>query len=388
MAEHNQNRRARILLVDRQDETIGGAQFVLDQILRSVDRDRFSLSFVCLRDGPWPQSLRETGMKVDVVPLSRMRDLRSLSSVLRNLSRIFRRDEIDLVHANQAPTGLLTGLASPRRGPAQVWHVYDPFTPRTAKQKAVAMGFRAVRPDGIVYGTRPAADHFRSWFPSVSSTVVLPGIDVERCRQGDGMRARQKLGIPSEDLVVSTFGRVHPIKRQVSFLRCIAGVSESSTRRVHGVICGAKGPEGYWRSVERLRSELGLGDSVHMTDFVPDQMKDDLVAASDVVLHLALFEPFGMAVLEAMAAGKAVVAADAYGPSSYVSNGENGILVPDGDVERATAAVSRLLADPTERSILGKRASKTAEGHSLGAMVGAIEDFWDQVLESRLSTKH
>ena len=139
------------------------------------------------------------------------------------------------------------------------------------------------------------------------------------------------------------------------------------------IVCGSEGDAGYSARVRSERTELGLDDRVTITGFVPDRMRDDIVAAADVVVHLAKRESFGLAVVEGMAAGKAVVAAAASGPSSLIEDGRSGVLVPVDDDAAAAAAVDRLLSDPAERAALGAGAAEAARSHPVEGMVRAVE---------------
>jgi len=369
----------RVLLVDNAVETSGGAKIVLDQVARGVDPSLFHLSVACLSDARRLQELQEFGLKADLVPMSRMRDVGNHLSLMKRLREIVRRDDVDLIHANENSTLLHASVLGRLTRKPVVWHVYDPFATRRLSLKLSAGSWRALPPNGLIYGTQRAADHYASWFEKVPSSVVLPGVDVDRCRSGCGARARKELGIPEHALVVSSFGRVHPTKCQRNFVECVARAQEEHPN-LHGVICGSAESPGYWRSLEELRSRLGLDDSLHMPGFVPDQLKDDILAASDAVIHLAKTESFGLAVIEGMAAGKPVIAASASGPSSLIDDGVNGVLVGIGDVDGAASALRRLLGDPSERARIGERASRSADEHSLERMVNGVEQLWTEVL--------
>ena len=116
-----------------------------------------------------------------------------------------------------------------------------------------------------------------------------------------------------------------------------------------------------------------------LAGFVPDQLKDDVMAAADIVAHLAKRESFGLAVVEAQAAGKAVVAFAATGPSSLIEDGVTGALVPVDDVDRLAVVVSDLLADPGRRAAMGAAAAQRAGRHPIEGMVERIEDVWLRV---------
>jgi glycosyltransferase involved in cell wall biosynthesis len=99
-----------------------------------------------------------------------------------------------------------------------------------------------------------------------------------------------------------------------------------------------------------------------------------LLGASDLFLWPAVAEPLGMAMLEAQAAGLAVVAGDSGGVSDIVRHGETGLLAPPGNVEAFASLVDTLLRDDDLRRTLGARARARAKSiHSLDAAASALD---------------
>lgn len=118
-------------------------------------------------------------------------------------------------------------------------------------------------------------------------------------------------------------------------------------------LCG-DGPE--TPHLVELIHTLGLKDRVHLAG-----LRDDLerqLPVSDVFIHGAYREAFGLAIAEAMSCGRAVIASSAGGVSELVENGVSGLLVAPGDERGLTAAMQRLSDDPTLRAELGERARK------------------------------
>jgi glycosyltransferase involved in cell wall biosynthesis len=97
------------------------------------------------------------------------------------------------------------------------------------------------------------------------------------------------------------------------------------------------------------------------------------------VLHPSPAESFGLAVLEAMAAGRAVVAFDSDGPRLLIDSGVDGILVPTGDAAAMTAATLELLADPQRRADIGARATTASANYSVERMIAKLAAVWDEV---------
>lgn len=376
-----ESRTSRVLLIDSVGEIEGGTQMMLDELLHRADRDRVSVSFACLRDGSWPRALQAEGYPANVVPRTRWRDVGNVVQVARRLREIIRRDGIDLVHASENSTFLYASLAARWARVPVVWLVFDPLTAASRRRQMTARLLGSLRPDWIIFGTTEA-DGGVPRGPSIPTSTILPGVDVDRCRSGDGRRARRELGIPDGAPVVATFGRLDPFKAQLIFVQAMERVRETHPE-VRGVICGWENDSNYSRRVRDLLSKLGLEETVMVTGFVSDSLKDDVLAAADVVVHVASREPFGLAVAEAMAAGKAVVAAAATGPRSLIEDGVTGVLVPIGAAPAVAAAIERLLGDPGERAKLGAQAAVAARQYSLEHMVRRIEQVWDTVLSDR-----
>jgi glycosyltransferase involved in cell wall biosynthesis len=238
-----------------------------------------------------------------------------------------------------------------------------------------------LRPAWIIFGTTQAAPGVPR--PrSIPTTTILPGVDLEGSRNGNGPRARRELGIPDDAPIVAAFGRVDPFKSQLNFVKAMGRVKQAHPN-VRGVICGWEDDAAYSQRVRDMRAKLGLEDDVILTGFVPDGLKDDILAAADVVVHVAQREPFGLVVAEAMAAGKPIVATAATGPRSLIRDGVTGLLVPVGAVPEIAAAIVRLLDHPDERASLGSHAAEAAQDHSIDRMVQRIEEVWDAVVTER-----
>jgi glycosyltransferase involved in cell wall biosynthesis len=101
-----------------------------------------------------------------------------------------------------------------------------------------------------------------------------------------------------------------------------------------------------------------FGDRVHFAGAVPHRDLPSIYAAADLYLWPAINEAYGMAFLEAQAAGLPVVAGRTGGVPAVVAHGVSGLLTPVGDAPAFAAAVRRLLDDPAERTRLGAAAAR------------------------------
>ncbi len=201
-------------------------------------------------------------------------------------------------------------------------------------------------------------------------TVVHNGIDVDRFKRS----------IDAAGVLVGTVGHLAPIKGQDIFVRAAATIA-ARRREVCFIIIGEdKSPQmAYRRSLESLIVGLGLSGIVTMPGW-----RDDIPA---VLSSLTLFisaarsEPFGLAIVEAMATGLPVVATASEGALEIIEDGHNGKLVPADDPEALAEAITDLLDNPLECLRLGHNALLAARRRfSLQRMARDTEHVYRDVL--------
>ena len=112
---------------------------------------------------------------------------------------------------------------------------------------------------------------------------------------------------------------------------------------------------------------LPFGARVRFVGAVAHADLPSLYASADLYLWPAINEAYGMAFLEAQAAGLPVVAGRTGGVPAVVADGVTGVLTPIGDAAAFAAAAARLLDDPRARGELGKAASATATSVAIGS---------------------
>lgn len=124
---------------------------------------------------------------------------------------------------------------------------------------------------------------------------------------------------------------------------------------------------------------LRLGDHVRLLG--PRDDVPALMAAADLVVHPSHEEGFSNTILEAMAAGKAVVATDVGGIPEAVEDGVTGLLVPPCSPDRLAKALLSLLEDPARARGMGDAGRRRVrETFPLAKMVGEIEDLYEEIL--------
>lgn len=183
--------------------------------------------------------------------------------------------------------------------------------------------------------------------------VSIPSKQDENKRDGD--RCRTKWSIPAGRTVFGFPGMFVKWKGHSLFLEAFARIVKKHPD-VHALIVGGD-PLGGSEAATELRqiaADLNISDRVTFTG--PVERIDPYLEAMDVVVHASTEpEPLGLTVLEAMAAGKPVIAADSGGPAETVVPGETGLLFETGNVESLTACMASLLDSQNNWSDMGDK---------------------------------
>ncbi len=337
---------------------VGGTELNAVRTAERLDPSRFQLEVICLRDGG-PLRSRYERLGVPITPLP-IRDLYG-PSAWRSGMRFRHRvdDNADIVHAHDVYANIFAAMWLPRRlRPALItsrrWWSEVPRPALRSINRLAYRGSARVLANSDAVG-RLLEQHER--VPRARIVVIPNFVDDDAfapLEPADADVLRREWRIEAGDLVIGTVANLRPIKNQAMLLRGAARlVPEFPSLRV--VIIG-EGPER--RSLESLASELGISARVVLAGGRPHQPA--VQRLFDVVTLTSHGEGFPNAIVEAMAAGRPVVATAVGGVPDAVVPEQTGLLVPDDDVESLTTALGRLLRSPSERERMGGAAETSA----------------------------
>ena len=160
-------------------------------------------------------------------------------------------------------------------------------------------------------------------------------------------------------------GRLHRQKGVDTLIRALPLLPPDVT-----VMLVGDGPER--AALRRLTADLGVADRVTVTGFVLHDMVPGLLAGADVVVMPSRYEELGTALVEAMAAGRPVVASRVGGIPELVRDGVDGLLVPPDDPAALAKAITRVLANPVLAAELGASGRARVAGHHWAALAGRV----------------
>ena len=221
--------------------------------------------------------------------------------------------------------------------------------------------------DEVTACSRFVLDELAEFSPIRAAPVVIPNGVTPEDFSGNGRPRHQ----PSYLLAV---GRLVP---QKGFDVLIDALSSRSLASLELVIAG-EGPER--AALERLASRMGVASRVRLVGAVDRRRLTELLAGAEVFAFPSRAEPFGIALLEAMAAGVPAVATRAGGVVEFARDMRNALLVPPDDREALAAAIDRIRSDDSLRARLAAAGLETARSFSWRSIAPQYERVYTRSL--------
>lgn len=384
------NQRIRVLHI--LEATTGGTRRHLFDLTTHLDSSVFEVSAVCatLRDKTFFDDIAEMragGVRVTEVQMVRhislVRDLIALVRLVRHI----RKHRYDVVHTHSAKAGFIGRVAAHvAEVPAVVHtpHVFPFQMDVSAVRKAFYLRLERIAArfaDRIVCvcsAEKQTALQARV-APESKLTVIINGVEQHAASAvpADIAALRAELGLPPDRPVVALIGRFCRQKGQGYFVLAAREI----VRRFPATLFLLVGEGRQRRRTEALIAHHGLGPHFVVIGARPDVAS--LYVIMDIVVCSSLWEGLPYSLLEAMAAGKAVVATAVGGIPEAVRDKRSGLLAPPKDPHALAEAIMGLLGDRARRAQLGEDArSFVRDRFRLADMVSRTEELYKTLLET------
>ena len=368
----------RVLYVNHTAEVSGGERSLLtllgalpDEIEPLLATPRGDLLEAARAVGVPTTEIRGTAGSLRLHPLHTPQALAEMALAGRQVRRAARSHGARVLHANSIRSGLLLAAARPGLpgralppGVVQVRDVLPPGAVTTATLRAVSRAAAVV-----VANSRYTAEAVRAAAPGARLEVIHNPVDLDRFDPAriDRGAARDALGLPgTRSVLLGLVAQLTPWKGQDTAVRALEIVRRGGLD-AHLVLVGSAkfvarstrfDNEAYVAGLRAAIARAGLEDRVSFLgerDDVPE-----IVRALDILLLPSVEEPFGRALIEAMALGVPVLATNVGGPPEIVSDGVEGRLLPPGDAEAWAAAISEIAGDPARAAAMGAAGRRRA----------------------------
>jgi glycosyltransferase involved in cell wall biosynthesis len=353
------------LLVLSETDWLGGAEVVTRDLAMSLAERGWTVRFGGPESGTgWlSSSLRQYGIPTFQYPFPSAVNWSCVSALLSEI-RSFRPS---VVHTHEFSMAVYGMLASRIAGVPHVFTLHGNPGVLEAARRRWALRVAAKLSTGVAVSEATRRDYCDAiGIPRESFTVVSNGVPMPVSSSND---VRLELGIGSSTRVLLALGTLTHRKGHVDLIRACARLSPNTDW--HLLIAGRADDAA--EETARTIAECGLTRSVSLLGVRSDT--GDLLAACDVFVMPSRWEGLPLAVLEAMHAGRPIVATRCNGIPEAVTHESTGLLVEPGDVEGITVSLQRLLDNSELSALLGARAAADATRRfSIGAMARSYDE--------------
>jgi glycosyltransferase involved in cell wall biosynthesis len=366
----------------------GGMAQHLGDLIKGLDRDRFAPVVIAPPGHGFIELLASRDVPVHEVDFPGQPNPLTDIGVVFRLAKLLRQLKPDIIHIHghmAAMVGIAAQRLAARRIPVVVSiHNYPSYQSagrlkrmfgsltqrflvhRSARLIAVSEDIRGnmIREEGIEPGK----------IVTVHNGIDLSGLPAAPSRASID-EIKKRYGIGPDDKVVGAIGRLVAFKGFPVLVEAAAVLKKR--RGDFKVMIAGRGPEE--ENLSRQIKDLGVEEIIFLPGFVDDIAP--YFAMSDVFVVPSVLEPFGLIVLQAIAAGRPVIGANAGGIPEIIRDGVTGVLVPPEDPPALADAIDKLLADEPKRQRLSDAAIKDLkERFPIEVMVAKTEEIYIECL--------
>jgi glycosyltransferase involved in cell wall biosynthesis len=333
---------------------------------------------------------KDRGIKVVAIPslvrkISPVQDLRAFFC----LWRLMIQEKPSIVHTHTSKPGILGRWAAKMAGVPIIVHTphghvfFGHFGPLASRFFLMVERLMAFITDRMVALTEGESNDYIAFSICDPDKIVTihSGVEIDRymTAEVDIEDKKKSLGLDPKGLVVGTVGWLLPIKGPMHLLNAMARVWQSHPET--SLVFVGKGDLEKELREEALRMEAsGRVSFLGWRDDIPEIMQ-----ILDIFVLPSLNEGMGRVLVEAMAAGKPVVASRVGGIPDLVKHGQNGLLVEPGDVTGLSLAIRKLLIDKKMRDEMGMKGRTMAQNFGVEKMVEKIDALYSSLHQKKIS---
>lgn len=368
-------RRARPLRVAHliESDGPGGAERIVADLARTLQADGIENVAILPAGGEgWlARQLEGSGVAVEHVDLSGPVS----TTCARTMTDTFRRHRIDIAHSHEFTMAVYGGWASWRTGIPHVitMHGSRYYAGRWRRRLALRAAIR--RRTRLVAVSRQLASSLCRDGIARPGTVDMIVNGVRHVAAPPRSDVRRDLSLADSDRLVVAVGNLYPVKGHSVLIDALRLLAERHPT-LHVAIAGRGDLAS---ALTAQASAYGLAQRVHLLGLRSDVAA--VLAASDLFTLPSLSEGLSLALLEAMFAGRPIVASDVGESAAVLDAGRAGVVVPPGDAVALANAIDHLLRDPDAARSLGARArARAIAEYDIEHMVRRYRSLYDSLL--------
>lgn len=370
--------KTKILHITGTPSGIGGAERLLLDMADKFDPQRFAISYCNLFGAPdseYPNALREKGF--EVICISGQSSIHA-PRIFADLVKMLRRKKFDVVHTHLIQATIAGQFAARfAKNSKQILTRHYTDDALTNSAYVLLLERRAMKMADKLTAVSKAvrADMLKAGIEDAKIELIYNGVDLEKFDGKLRERGDEVLPFESGDYIIGNIGNFWTRKGQADLIRALPKIL-AQCPKVKLVFIGEETKE---TDLKKLAAELKISEKIFFAGFRENVVA--LLKKFDLYVHPSRQEPFGIAVLEAMATGKCVVATDVGGVPEIVVEGKTGYLVPSKNPARLVETIVSAINRKTLTSEMGNAGRKRVE--DVFSIEGSVKQY--EKLYSELS---
>ena len=355
---------------------IGGMERVVASIARGLDPEAYEVSVWSIaRGGQIASELEKEGKQVKVLGIDNYYNPLNVFK----LSNLIKKERPDIIHTHGYFASTIGRIAAKlAKVPIIVTHVHSTYWGYTKRNILIERELSKFT-DRIICCS-DAVKRFVVEHENISdkkAVTIYNGVEIKEVN--DSFKSREALGIRENDIMITTVGSLTPHKGQRYLIEAVA----HSMKTHDNIRCFIVGDGPLRVEFENYAISLGIGAHINFLGRVGDI--SEVINATDIfVMPSSGREGLGIAVLEAMAYGKPVIASDIGGLPEVVIDSATGYLVKPKDVHSIASVINKLVEDGSARIAMGSEGKRVFEERFKAKfMISRIDDLYKELLETK-----
>jgi len=340
-------KRYNILYTTSFGHMMGGGQWSLYYLIKHLNKKKFHPIVLCPDKDELAEKMQRIGADVIYLKAGRIRYLNPF--IIRKFINILKELKISLVHADSSTETFYAGIAARMLRIPLVWHI------RVSEREWFLDWVLSLLSTKMILVAGAISRRF-SWLKNYQKmAVIYNGINLEDFDNFSiASSIREEFNISNDTVLLGCIGRIEKRKGQESLASAMRYLDNAK------LIFLGIGEKKYIDDIKMLCNKRGIADRVIFAgarDDIPAILRD-----IDILVFPSISgEGFPRVILEAMAAGRPVIATDDAGNPEAVEDGLTGYIIPAGNISAIVAKTTELIADAKKRRAMGRAGRKRVE---------------------------